>query len=56
MILDPFPGSDSNEAPYVLFAITVAYTGLPHGRLNGAALSTETGTEQFFGPACKYLA
>ena len=53
MILPPLPGSDSIDGPYMLLAMTVAKTGLPHGRLKGAALRTETGTEHCFGPAAK---
>jgi len=40
--LSPAPGRDSCESPYELCAITLAYTLVPHGKLNGADLSVRT--------------
>lgn len=53
MIRPPLPGSETDELSYLLVAMIVAKTGLPHGRLKGALLRTETGTEQCGGVMVK---
>jgi len=42
----PLPAAEAVELPYVLIAATVACTFVPQSRLNGAALSADTGTVQ----------
>ena len=42
-MIAPAPTEDSSESPITLIAMTLALTEVPVVRLNGAALSTETG-------------
>ena len=43
----PFPGSDTSELPTMFIACMVANTLEPQFRLNGAAISVETGIIQY---------
>jgi hypothetical protein len=42
-MIAPAPTEDSSESPITLIAMTLALTEVPVVRLNGDALSTETG-------------
>jgi len=46
VIMAPLPAAEAVELPYVLIAVTVACTFVPHSRLYGAALRANTGTVQ----------
>ena len=46
VMMAPLPAAEAVELPYVLIAVTVACTFVPHSRLYGAALRANTGTVQ----------
>lgn len=44
VITAPLPANDCSELPYSFLAITLTNTDAPQSKLNGSALSADTGT------------
>ncbi len=43
VMIAPEPGYDTSEFPYLFVAMTLAWTLVPHGKLNGEAFKVATG-------------